>query len=343
MILRTLKAAALATAIAAPASAADWNVQSTFPMSLPQIGTLGTWISERLSEVSDGELNLEFQNPGAIVPALEAFDAVQTGAVEAGWSTSGYWAGKIPALQMFGSVPFGPEAGEYLAWYYFGGGKELYNEIYHSRGIHGVICAVFPPEASGWFKEEITSVEDLKGLKMRFFGLGAKVMEKMGVQTQLIAGGDLYPALELGTIDATEFSMPAIDQGLGLYQVAKHYYFPGWHQQSTLFELIINKSFWDGLTDQQRAMVDTVCEAAVTRSLAEGEALQFKALAEMQAKGVNIHRWPDEILDAFEVAWTEVVTELAQDDPEFAKVWESFRAFREDYKLWGNLGYLPKD
>lgn len=342
MYSKTLIAAALAAFLGTSAHAANWNVQSTFPMSLPQIGTLGTWISERLDVVSGGELKLEFQNPGAIVPALETFEAVQSGAIEAGWSTAGYWAGKVPALQMFGSVPFGPQAGEYLAWYYYGGGQELYEEIYHSNGIHGVICAVFPPEASGWFKNEITSLDDLRGLKMRFFGLGAKVMEKLGVQTQLIAGGDLYPALELGTIDATEFSMPAIDQGLGLYQVASHYYFPGWHQQSTLFELIINKSVWDGLSDQQRAQIDAVCESAVARSLAEGEALQPKALTEMKSKGVTIHQWDEEFLGAFEAAWNEVATELATSDAQFAKVWESFSAFREEYKIWGDLGYLPK-
>ena len=123
---------------------------------------------------------------------------------------------------------------------YYGGGRELYDEIYARHGIKGIPCGIFPPEASGWFRTEITSLEDLKGLKMRFFALGAKVMEKVGVSTQLLAGGDIFPALELGTIDATEYASPVIDKDLGFYQIAKHYYFPGWHQQSTWLDLIIN-------------------------------------------------------------------------------------------------------
>ncbi|OZG69701.1 C4-dicarboxylate ABC transporter, partial [Hahella sp. CCB-MM4] len=151
-------------------------------------------------------------------------------AVEAGWSTPGYWAGRVPALQLLAAVPFGPQAPEYLAWLKFGGGQEFLDELYEPHNIKSIICAVIAPEASGWFRNEINSVEDLRGLSMRFFGLGAKVMERMGVSTQLLAGGDIFPALELGTIDATEFSMPAIDLNLGFYQVASYYYFPGWHQ-----------------------------------------------------------------------------------------------------------------
>jgi len=323
----------------ARAQSVQWNMQSTYPGSLTQLGTLGKWIQAELTKVSGGEMVLEFQEPGAIVPALEVFDAVASGAVEAGWSTPGYWAGKVPALQLFGSVPFGPNAGEYLAWYYFGGGKALFEEIYHAQGIHSVICGVIAPEASGWFKKEINSVDDLRGLKMRFFGLGAKVMEKMGVSTQLLAGGDIFPALELGTIDATEFSMPAIDLNLGFYQVAKHYYFPGWHQQATLFDLMMNKDAWDGLTETQQAQIEAVCGAAITHGLAEGEAIQFKALQDLKDKGVIIHRWPPETLAALETAWGEVVEEQKQ-NADFARVWDSLSTFRENYKTWKELGYL---
>ena len=154
---------------------------------------------------------------------------------------------------------------------------------------------------------------------MRFFGLGAKVMQKLGVDTQLLAGGDIYPALERGTIDATEFSMPAIDQNLGFYNIAKHYYFPGWHQQSTIQELLINKAKWDAMTDQQRELIKTACKANVAFQLAEGEAIQGKALAEMEAAGVTIHKWPPEMLDTFQTAWTEVVEEEVAANPDFAE------------------------
>ncbi|MEX0758393.1 MAG: TRAP transporter substrate-binding protein [Tistlia sp.] len=322
------------------AAQTEWNMQSTYASSLTQLGSMGVEIAKRVEAVSGGELVINFQEPGAIVPALEAFDAVSAGAVEAAWSTPGYWTGKEVALALFAAVPFGPGAGEYTAWMYFGGGRELFDEIYAKYNIKSLICGIIAPEASGWFRKEIKTLEDLKGLKMRFFGLGARVMEKHGVSTQLLAGGDIYPALELGTIDATEFSMPAIDLKLGFYQVAKHYYFPGWHQQSTFFELMINKDVWDALSDTRKAQLETVCQSAIAYGLAEGEAIQFDALKELQEKGVTLHRWPPEILDALRNSWDEVAAELAAENPVFAEVWESLSTFRAGYATWKDLGYL---
>lgn len=338
-----LKGAAMAlalTASAGMASAETWQMQSTYPGSLTQLGTLGKRIADQIGIVTGGAVEIEFQEPNALVPALETFDAVSSGAIEAGWSTPGYWAGKVPALQLFAAVPFGPSAGEYLAWVKFGGGQELFEEIYANSNIIGIHCGVIAPEASGWFSKEINSPEDLKGLKMRFFGLGAKVMEKLGVSTQLLAGGDIFPALELGTIDATEFSMPAIDLNLGFYQVAKHYYFPGWHQQSTLFDLMINLDVWEGLDEQTQNQIRAVCDANITYGLAEGEAIQGKALKELQDNGVTIHKWSDEMLNAFRGGWEEVLGELTAEDADFARVWESLSAFREEYSTWKDLGYL---
>jgi TRAP-type mannitol/chloroaromatic compound transport system substrate-binding protein len=343
---RKIEAAALAATMAlaaAPATAQEvWQMQSTYPGSLTQLGTLGKWVAERVTAVTDGQITIEFQEPGAIVPALETFDAVASGAVATGWSTPGYWAGKVPSLQLFAAVPFGPEAGEYIAWIKFGGGKEMFDEIYHKSNIHSLHCGIIAPEASGWFRNEINSVGDLQGLKMRFFGLGAKVMEKMGVSTQLLAGGDIFPALELGTIDATEFSMPAIDLNLGFYQIAKHYYFPGWHQQSTLFDLMINLDTWEGLDDSTRIKIETVCDAAITQGLAEGEAIQVDAIQKLEEEGVTIHQWPPEILDALEAAWQDVVAQEAAADADFGRAWDSLSKFRERYARWRDLGYLPR-
>ena len=341
----TAAAALLAGAVLVPHDAAAqdrvrWKMASTFPSSLPQLGTLGKRIETQLDAVSDGAIQVRFYEPGALVPALEIFDAVSEGSIEAGWSTPGYWVGKIPASPLFSAVPFGPAAGEYLAWMYFGGGEELYREIFGAFNIHPIVCGVIAPEASGWFREEITSIEDLSGLKMRFFGLGAKVMEKVGVSTQLLAGGDIYPALELGSIDATEFSMPALDYNLGFHQVAKHYYFPGWHQQSTIFELLINGDEWNELDEQTQAMINSVCGDNVRYGLAEGEAIQIEALQNIEAEGVTIHRWPDEILDRLEMAWLEVVDEETARNEDFARVWSSLSSFRENYAQWRELGYL---
>ena len=346
MMMRTLCASAvsvgLVVGLAGPAAAdrVRWDMGSTYSSSLTQLGTLGVNLTEKIAAASGGDIEITFYEPGALVPALETFDAVASGSIDAAWSTPGYWAGKDPTFAMFSAVPFGPASGEYLAWIYYGGGLELQDELYAQYGLKSIPCAIIAPEASGWFQSEITSTDQLNGLKMRFFGLGARVMEAMGVSTQLLAGGEIYQALELGTIDATEFSMPAIDLNLGFFQVAQHYYFPGWHQQSTIFELLISLESWEGLEDQQKAIIDLACGDNMREGIAEGEAIQFAALQELQANGVTLHRWPDEILDELEAAWNQVAADLAAENENFAKVWESYSTFRENYQVWKDLGYL---
>ena len=335
---------ALGIAVAFSAGPAEAKTRlkmgSAFPSKLVQLGSLGKELEARVEAISGGEIELKFYEPGALVPALEMFDAIKAGALDAAWSTPGYWQGKEPALALFSAVPFGPSAGEYAGWMLNGGGEELMQKVYAKHNIHSMVCGVIAPEASGWFREEITSLDQLKGKKMRFFGLGAKVMQRLGVDTQLLAGADIYPALERGTIDATEYSMPAIDLDLGFYQVAKHYYFPGWHQQSTVFELMVNLEKWNGLSDTQKAQLEAACLANFTVGLAEGEAIQGKALQELKAKGVTIHRWPQEILDQIEAAWNEVAAENAAGDAAFKEAWDSLQAFRTEYKVWNELGYL---
>ncbi|MCJ9430300.1 TRAP transporter substrate-binding protein [Kordiimonas marina] len=320
----------------------NWRMTTTYPSNLFLIGTLAKRLSDTVRTISDGKVNLKLYEPGVLAPPFETFDAVSYGAVEAGWSTPGYWAGKEPALQLFASVPFGPPAREYLAWFDYGGGKEMFEKIYHKHNIHSIMCGLEPPEASGWFKKEIKSLDDFKGLKIRFFGLGAKVMEEVGAAPQLIAGGEIYQALELGTIDATEYSMPAIDEKLGLYEVAKHYYFPGWHQQSTFFDLMINLQAWNKLTDVQKAQIETACSSNIRYGISEGEAKQVAALKRLEAKGVHIHTWPPEILDGLHKAWDKVAADMAKKDPTFAKAWTSLQAFRKDYKTWSERGYLKE-
>lgn len=333
-------AAVALTGVATADAKVRMKMGSTFPSKLVQLGAMGKELSKSVKAVSGGEIDLKFFEPGALVPALELFDAIKSGSVDAAWSTPGYWQGKEPALALFSAVPFGPSTGEYAAWLFFGGGEAMMQKIYAKHGIHSMICGVIAPEASGWFREEIKSVEQLKGKKMRFFGLGAKVMQKLGVDTQLLAGADIYPALERGTIDATEFSMPAIDLDLGFYQVAKHYYFPGWHQQSTMFELMVNKGKWDKLNKTQKAQIQTACRANVTFGMAQGEAIQGKALKKLKEKGVTIHRWPAAELAKFQKAWSDVAAEIAAKDASFKEAWDSLQAFRADYKIWGDLGYL---
>ena len=257
------------------------------------------------------------------------------------WSNAGFFSKTDTAFNMFASVPFGPGIGEYIAWVYNGGGLELSREMFGQHNIHNIPCGIIPPEASGWFRKEIKSVEDLKGLKMRFFGLGAKVMEKMGVATQLLAPGDIFQALQLGTIDATEFSLPAMDQKFGFYQVAKFYYFPGWHQQATFLELYVNKAKWEGFNEQQKAIIEHACGDNMREIIGYGEAIQWKAMQEMRDKGgIQIKMWPKEILSALEKAWGEVVEEEVAKNPQFKKVWESYSQFRKGYAIWREHGYL---
>ena len=217
-----------------------WKLHSAYGSNVPVVGSAAGDIALSITEFSGGKLRVKAFEPRALVTGSNYYDAVSKGAITAAYGNSAYNVSKNSAYAFFAAVPFGPASGEYLAWMEYGGGKELAQELYTRDNIKYLTCGIVPPETSGWFVKEINSVEDLKGLKMRFLGLGAKVMEKMGVSTQLLAGGDIYPALELGTLDAAEFSLPSTDRALGFYQIAKHNYFPGWHQQSTIQELLIN-------------------------------------------------------------------------------------------------------
>ncbi|MBT5186288.1 MAG: TRAP transporter substrate-binding protein [Kordiimonadaceae bacterium] len=321
----------------------NFKFASTYPSSLTILGTMAKRFEQQISLISGGNVKFRFYEPGALVPPLETFDAVSYGALDAAWSSPGFWGGKVPALQVFASIPFGPDSPEYLAWFYNGGGLEIFDDIYHQRNIHSIICGISPPEASGWFKNEIKTLDDLKGIRMRFFGLGARVMSKMGVSTQLLATGDIFPALELGTIDATEFSVPAVDLKLGFDNIIKHYYFPGWHQQSTFFELMINLDKWNSLSEQQQAQINTTCGDNIRFAIAEGEALQAEAIVELKSRGTIFHQWPDEFLDEFEKSWYEVAAEEAEKDEDFKRSWQSLQQFRQSYKTWKELGYLKAD
>lgn len=337
----TIAAAAMAaSSFAAQAEEVRLKIASAYPLSLVQLGSLAKNLETNLNTASSGDIQVKLFEPNALVPALEIFDAVANGSVDAGWAAPGFWQTKEPVLGIVSSIPFGPGAGEYLAWLFYGGGQDFMDRAYEKHNIHSELCGILAPEAAGWFREEITSVDQFKGMKMRIFGLGGKVMQKLGVDTQLLGGGDVFPALERGTIDAAEFSMPAIDLKLGFYQVAKHYYFPGWHQQSTMLDFIINKNKWDAMSESQQNLIKMACRANIATGLAEGEAIQGAAIAELKEKGAIVHIWPQDMLDVFEASWVEVVAEESAADTEFKAAWESLSAFREEYKNWGDVGFL---
>ena len=345
--LAAVSAAAMVavTAIAgSPAEAQDKKVRmqmaGAFASSLGILGPAELRTVDYIKRLSNGSIDIKFFEPGALVPGSQYFDAVGSGSLDAAWTAAGYFTGKDIAFAMFTTVPFGPDYGEFMAWFEYGGGNEIMKELHAKYNIVALNCSVIPPEASGWFRKEINSAEDFKGLKMRFFGLGANVMQKMGVATQLLQAGEIFQALQLGTIDATEFSMPTMDLTLGFHQVAKFYYFPGWHQQTSVGQLYISKKKWEELSPHQKDVVELGCKAQMVTEYAEAEAKQFGAMNELKAKGVNIKRWSPEILKAMEVKWEEVVKEESAKSENFKKVWESYSKFRKDYAIWKDHGYL---
>ncbi|MDA7963503.1 TRAP transporter substrate-binding protein [Ruegeria sp.] len=341
--------AVAASLLAAPAvQAADKMLLKTpiaFSTALPGLGSPIPRVAEQLDLMSGGTLKMKVYEPGKLVPPFEILDAVSSGKINSGYTTAGYWAGKIPAAPLFSAVPFGPEAGEYMAWLYYGNGLSLYQEMYDQAGfnVHVIPCAIIAPETSGWFANEINSPEDLNGLKMRFFGLGGEVMQKLGVATSLLPGGEIFPALEKGAIDATEFSMPAIDARLGFHKLVKYNYFPGWHQQATVFELMINKDVWNEASDQHKAIINTACKASMADSFAEGEAIQHTALIDnVENNGVEIKQWNDEMLSTFRSTWEEVAAEQAAQDEFFNKVLTDMNEFRDGYAVWKENAFLPR-
>ncbi len=313
-----------------------WKMHSAWGSTVPHLGTSAVRFSKNIERLSGGKFTMKFFEPGALIPANEGFDAVSKGSIDSAWTTAGYDTGKYPALSFFTAVPFGPTYGEYFAWKMFGGGDELESEIYAKHNIIKIDVFAIGPETSGWFKTEIKDLEQLRGMKMRFFGLGARVMQKLGVSTQLLAGGDIFPALEKGVIDATEFSMPAMDIKYGFYQIAKNNYFPGWHQQVSVSHLLINKDKWDALPDQYKAMIEIAAGDSIHYTFAETEYVNPFAMLEMGEKyGVITRRWTDEQIAVFEQAWLDVLKEDSAKDPLFKKVADSYLAFRKIYAKWG--------
>ncbi|MEO4002166.1 TRAP transporter substrate-binding protein [Mesorhizobium sp. CAU 1732] len=316
-----------------------WRMHSSYSQSLPIPGAFDVF-SDSIKLLSNDTFDIRVFEPGALVSGAQYYDAVSEGALDAAYGSPGYNVGKNSAYAFFAAIPFGPGAGEMLAWLRYGGGTKLAQEYYARDNIHMLPCGLLAPETSGWFRKEVDTIEDLRGLKMRFLGLGAKVMEKFGVSTQLLASGEVYQALELGVLDAAEQSNPVFDRSLGLYQIAKFNYFPGWHQQSTVQELLVNMDSWNKLSDAHKELIEISCDRLIVMQFADGEGSQYQVMKQNEADGVVNKTWPPEMLDAFEAAWGDVVQDEVNQNPDSARVWESLSKFREDYKIWGDRAYL---
>jgi TRAP-type mannitol/chloroaromatic compound transport system substrate-binding protein len=316
-----------------------WRMPTAFGTNLPAIGENAVLIAERIAAVSDGRLQIEVFEPGELAPALSIVDAVRERKVQAGYTWLGYDQGKLPVSALFGAVPFGMEPWEYSAWWYEGGGEALALEIYQPLGLHPILCGLIGPETAGWFREPIRRVEDLRGLKIRFAGLGGQAIQRLGASVTMLPGGEIFQSLERGAIDATEYSLPAVDERLGFDRVANINYFPGWHQPFTAMHVVVGESAWLALDDALRAVVVASCTAGVARNLARAEAIQGAVLEGFEARGVQTLLLPPDVLQALREASAAVLEEQAASDPDFARVLADQRAFSAGYSKWRNLAY----
>ena len=319
------------------------KVPTTFSTTLVGIGTPLPAFKKTVESISS-TIKIKMYEPKKLIAPFEILDAVSTGKVNAGYAYAGYWKGKMPAAAIFSAVPFGPEAPEFFAWMYKGNGLKLYQKMYDDAkyNVHVTPCAINSPETAGWFKNEINTPEDLKGLKMRFAGLGGDVLSKLGTSVSVIPGGEIFSALEKGVIDASEFSMPVVDKKLGFSKIAKYNYFPGWHQQATFFELLINKNTWNKMSQQQQNAISVACKANVADSLADGEYMQGRMIKKnINESGVIVKKLSPEMLKTLRGAWDEALVDLKKDKV-FNEVWTDLVKFRKEYAYWKDVAFLPR-
>ncbi|SIS90082.1 TRAP transporter substrate-binding protein [Phaeovulum vinaykumarii] len=340
--------AAAAGTLAAPAIAqampkVTWRLTSSFPKSLDTIYGGAEVLSKMISEATDGNFTIQVFAGGEIVPGLQAADAAAAGTVEACHTVGYYYWGKDPAWALGAAVPFGLSARAINAWQYHGGGIDLYNEFLGKQGLVGLPGGNTGAQMGGWFRKEINTVEDLKGLKMRVGGFAGKVMERLGLVPQQIAGGDIYPALEKGTIDGTEWVGPYDDEKLGFYKVAPYYYYPGWWEGGPTVHFMFNKAAYEGLPPAYQSLLRTASQAADANMLQKYDYLNPKALKSLVANGAQLRPFSQEILNACFEAANAVYAEMEATNPEFAKLWASIKEFRSEHYLWTQVAEYNYD
>jgi TRAP-type mannitol/chloroaromatic compound transport system substrate-binding protein len=339
---------AAATALAAPAIAQSnpkisWRLTSSFPKSLDTIYGGAEVFSKYVSEATDGNFQIQVFAAGEIVPGLQAADAAAAGTVEACHTVSYYYWGKDPAWALGSAVPFALNARGQNAWQYHGGGIDLMNEFYAAQGLIGYPGGNTGVQMGGWFRKEINTVADLKGLKMRIGGFAGKVVERLGVVPQQIAGGDIYPSLEKGTIDAAEWVGPYDDEKLGFYKVAPYYYYPGWWEGGPTVHLMFNKAKFEELPDSYKSLVRTAAQATDADMLQKYDYVNPPAVKRLVANGAQLRPFSPEILDACFTAANEVYAEIMASNAPFKKIWESLTAFRKDHYLWAQVAEYNYD
>jgi len=316
----------------------EWKMVTTWPKGFPGLGTGADYLARIIGEMSDGQLTVKVYGGGELVPALESFDAVSKGTAEMGHGAAYYWKGKSEAAQFFAAVPFGLNADEMTGWIYYGGGQQLWDEVYAPFGVKGFAAGNTGVQMGGWFNKEINSINDFNGLKMRMPGLGGEVLGAIGAVPVNLPGGEIFSSLQSGAIDATEWVGPYNDLAFGFYKAAKYYYWPGWHEPGTTLECFVNLNAFNELPKELQAVVEQACKAANGDMFAEFTARNSSALNDLiVTHGVQLKRFPDDVLMKLATASQEVVSNLAGKNAENKKVYDSFAKFRADSIKWNNI------
>ncbi len=342
----TLAAAPLAAPAIVQAQAVfNWKMTNAYgpgsPFYVVGPGSPTDFVA-KVAAMSDGRLNIQHFAAGELIPALEGFDAVRSGAVEMNAANAYFWAGKIPAAQYFTTVPFGLNFQGMNAWLYHAGGMELWDELYAPLGLKALPMGNTGVQMTGWFRKPIESVADFKGLKMRIPGLAGKVYAALGVDVKLLPGGEIFPALERGVIDAAEFVGPYQDRRLGLQNAAKYYYTTGWHEPSNATELLIGKAAWDSLPPDLQSIVETAAMACNLESHTWSEANNAAALKDLvENDGVIANVLPDEVVAELKTVTDRVLEEGAAADPATRKVHDAFMAFKAEHRAWAQVSEAP--
>ena len=309
----------------------NWRLVTSWPKNYPGLGMAPERIADLVEEMSDGQMTITVYGAEEQVPAFGVFDAVSSGSHQMGHSGGYFWKGKVPAAQFFTSVPFGLTADEINAWVNRGGGLELWREIYEPFNIYPIPAGNTGTQMFGWFNKEINSLEDVKGLKMRIPGIGGEVLKEAGGIPVTLPGGELFTALQTGVIDATEWVGPYNDLTFGFHQAARYYYYPGWHEPGPMLELIINLDEWNSLPKHLQVIIETATKAVNQDMLDEYLAKNNQALTELvEVHGVELRRLPDDVIEEFRTISDQILEELAQEDETIAKVYNSYKSFKQD-------------
>ena len=341
-------AAAGAATLAAPALAQSapkvtWRVTSSFPKALDTIFGAAEVMAKFVSEATDGNFTLQVFPAGELVPGLEAADAVSAGTVEACHTVPYYFWGKDPTYALGAAVPFGLNARQMSAWFHYGGGIDMMNEFYATQNLIAFPAGNTGVQMAGWYRKEINSVADLQGLKMRIGGFAGKVIEKLGVVPQQIAGGDIYPSLEKGTIDAAEWVGPYDDEKLGFYKVAPYYYYPGWWEGGPSIATMINLAKWAELPPAYQAVLKAGCALANVDMLANYDYKNPAALKSLVANGAQLRPFPQDVLSAAFDAAKSTYDEISATNAAFKKIKDSQDAFLRDAYLWAQIAEYNYD